>query len=79
MDAILCSAIDNSLGPWAQNCRGGLDFTLFFEETVLSIFPLVTTICLAPLRIAYLSKKSTKVNRSILLPLKLVSFGYQFP
>lgn len=68
-----CPVIDSTLGPWADSCRGGLDFTLLFEETILTILPLAAIICLIPLRIFYLSKKSVKVTKGVLLPAKVVS------
>ena len=70
--SLTCATIDNSFGPYAQGCRGGLDFTLLFEETILSILPLSILILVAPFRIFYLLRKQTKVLRSHLLPLKLV-------
>ena len=69
---ISCSAIDDTWGPHAEACRGGLDFTLLFEETILTILPLAVVLCLIPLRVIYLSRRLTKVNSGILLPAKLV-------
>lgn len=35
-----CNAADNSFGPAVPSeCRGGFDFTLLFEQTILSILP----------------------------------------
>lgn len=35
-----CHAADNSFGPVVPpDCRAGFDFTLFFEQTILSIMP----------------------------------------
>lgn len=35
-----CHAADNSFGPVVPlDCRAGFDFTLFFEQTILSILP----------------------------------------
>jgi hypothetical protein len=70
-----CARIDDSFGPHAKACRGGFDFTLLFEESILSIPPLAMLLVLAPLRILYLSKKQKKVVQSPLLPLKLVRRG----
>lgn len=67
-----CARIDDSFGPWAGDCRGGFDFTLLFEQTILSVPPLVFLLLLAPLRIRYLSRKKIKVVRSQWLTLKLV-------
>lgn len=68
----MCAGVDNTFGPHAANCRGDFDFTLLFEETVLSLLPLTLLLIAAPLRIGYLFKKDWKVVQSPLLPLKLV-------
>ena len=70
-----CAAVDNTFGPHAGACRGGFDFTLLFEETVLSILPLALTLLAIPLRVTYLLRRDVKVKRSPLLPLKLVVYG----
>jgi ATP-binding cassette subfamily C (CFTR/MRP) protein 1 len=67
-----CSKVDSTFGPYAGHCRGGFDFTLLFEETILTILPLVAIIAVAPFRLYYLFKKDTKVGQSIILPTKLV-------
>ena len=67
-----CARIDDSFGPHAKYCRGGFDFTLLFEESILSIAPLALLLIVAPFRIAYLFKRRTKVVRSALLFVKLV-------
>ena len=72
-----CKQIDNAFGPDAGHCRGGLDFTLFFEESILSILPLCVLLCLIPVRILYLIRRSIKVNDSLLAPAKLVSLQQQ--
>ncbi|OCL10209.1 hypothetical protein AOQ84DRAFT_3965, partial [Glonium stellatum] len=73
--SLTCATIDDSFGPYAQECRGGFDFTLLFEETILSILPLSILLLVAPFRISYLLRKRTKVIRSSLLPLKLATFA----
>jgi hypothetical protein len=71
--AMSCTPVDNTFGPWAgEHCRGGFDFTLLFEEAILSLTPLALVLCVAPFRIFYLWRKQTKVSRSLLLPAKLV-------
>ncbi|KAF1951521.1 hypothetical protein CC80DRAFT_553172 [Byssothecium circinans] len=72
-----CMSVDNTFGPYAgEGCRGGFDFTLLFEESVLSIIPIALVILIAPLRIASLWRKRTKVSRSIILPIKLISWSF---
>lgn len=76
MPQLSCTLVDESFGPYAGHCRGGFDFTLLFEESILSILPLVLLLGIIPLRIVYLVRRSVKVERGILLPLKLVSADY---
>ena len=73
MTSSVCSLIDNSWGPYAKDCRGGFDFTLLFEESVLTLLPLCLLLLVAPFRLAYLFNKQVKVARSVLLLVKLVS------
>ncbi|KAI4192890.1 MAG: hypothetical protein LQ346_004105 [Caloplaca aetnensis] len=56
-----CRAIDDTFGPYAGYCRGGFDFTLLFEETLLSILPLCAVLSIAPWRIVYLLPRTVKV------------------
>jgi hypothetical protein len=58
---------------WAGSCRGGFDFTLLFEETILQILPIALILILVPFRIVQLSQKRLKVVDSWLLLTKLVS------
>ena len=60
------SAADNSFGPYAGTCRGGFDFTLLFEESILTIPLLAIFILILPLRILQLYKNDKKVVRSAL-------------
>ena len=53
---------------------GGFDFVLLFEETILSILPLILILSIAPFRIIYLWRKQTKVRISKLLYIKLVCY-----
>jgi len=72
MQSSECTRLDDTFGPHAANCRGGFDFTLQFEETILSLSPLAILLIIAPLRIFYLFKKEKKVIHSPVLSLKLV-------
>lgn len=67
-----CSQIDDTFGPWAGACRGGFDFTLLFEETILSLLPLGLLLLVVPPRISYLIKRNIKVDQSRLPLFKLV-------
>ena len=74
-----CTNVDDTFGPYAGDCRGGFDFTLLFEQTILSIAPLALLLIVAPLRIWYLSRKQTKVVHSKWLPSKLVRVRFSPP
>ncbi|KAJ0414514.1 P-loop containing nucleoside triphosphate hydrolase protein [Aspergillus carlsbadensis] len=64
--------VDQSFGPWANSCRGGFDFTLFFEETILAI-PVLSIFLLAlPLRAWQLGRGGSKVRKSPLRHTKLL-------
>jgi hypothetical protein len=69
-----CFGVDNTVGPWAGNCRGGFDFTLHFEESFMTILPLGVVLLLLPSRVWYLLKRNKKVAIGGILPtLKTVS------
>ncbi|KAH7091601.1 P-loop containing nucleoside triphosphate hydrolase protein [Paraphoma chrysanthemicola] len=68
-----CALVDDTFGPWAgPNCRGGFDFVLLFEETILTILPLIIVLAIAPFRCIFLWRKHTKLRRSKLLFIKLL-------
>lgn len=70
----ICASVqDRTFGPWAQQCRGAFDFTLLFEESVLTLVPLCIMILFAPFRIAYLFRKKRKVEDTPLVHMKIVS------
>lgn len=69
-----CPRVDDTFGPYAGSCRGGFDFTLLFEESLLSILPLCLLLAVVPFRVVYLFRRTIKVNRSLLLPSKLVLY-----
>ncbi|KAJ5946543.1 hypothetical protein N7454_003382 [Penicillium verhagenii] len=72
--AALCRQVDNTMGVWAGSCRGGFDFTLLFEETILQILPIAMILILVPLRMYQLSQERRKVVDSPLLFLKLAAW-----
>ncbi|KAF6819357.1 ABC multidrug transporter [Colletotrichum sojae] len=65
------AGVDDSFGPWAGTlCRGGFDFTLLFEESILAV-PLYCLLLLAlPVRALHLARSEVKVVASIHRPLK---------
>lgn len=69
-----CAGLDDSFGPHAGDCRGGFDFTLLFEETMLTILPLGVLFLVFPPRVWFLWKRAKKVAASGKLPtIKIVS------
>ncbi|GIZ49230.1 hypothetical protein CKM354_001226500 [Cercospora kikuchii] len=65
---------DNVLGPAVtQGCRANFDFTLLFEESILSILPATLLLFLVPLRATTLQRQGVKVLRTTSLLFKQVS------
>jgi ATP-binding cassette subfamily C (CFTR/MRP) protein 1 len=68
-------ADDNSFGPFLElPSRATFDFTILFEETILSIAPSALLLLLIPPRILRLWKTPRKVTGSYLQTTKIVSF-----
>lgn len=56
---------DDSFGPFVTTlCRGGFDFTVLFEASILTIVPAACFLLLAPFRLFHLSKQPPKVLSS---------------
>ncbi|KAI4279834.1 MAG: hypothetical protein L6R38_004935, partial [Xanthoria sp. 2 TBL-2021] len=75
MSSSSCPVIDDTFGPYAGSCRGGFDFTLLFQESILSILPLCILLLVVPFRVLYLVRRTIKVDRRLLLPSKLVLYA----
>lgn len=69
-----CSVADEDLfGPVVNaSCRNGFDFTLLFEELILTLLPISLFLLAASVRICVLRRASEKVNRSWLYATKEV-------
>lgn len=69
-----CSVVvEDTFGPFVNaSCRHGFDFTLLFEELILTLLPLVIILLILPLRAWRLKRASDKVNRSWLCVAKEV-------
>lgn len=63
------SDADNYFGP---QVNGYFDFTVLFEQSILSILPTALIILLAPVRITWLLRNDIRVRAGKLLWLKLV-------
>jgi len=42
-----CTSIDNTVQLYAGHCRGGFDFPLLFEESILVLLPIVLAVLIA--------------------------------
>ena len=71
---VLCSFSDDEVfGPAVRAvCRGGFDFTLLFEESILSIGVSALFLIFVPHRIKALRHTAAKVEKSNLQNIKLV-------
>lgn len=58
---VACAHVDDSFGPHAGSCRGGFDFTLLFEETILTILPVGLLVLALPFRGRFLVRKAKKI------------------
>lgn len=58
--AEVCSS-DNTFGPGVGNCRGGFDFTLLFEDSILGLALQVLLLLLTPLRVNTLRRRRVRV------------------
>jgi hypothetical protein len=59
-----CFVADNAFGPSINSaCRSGFDFTLTFEQSVLSILPSALLLLLTPLRLYVLYGENVKAVR----------------
>ncbi|KAK3680588.1 putative multidrug resistance-associated protein [Podospora appendiculata] len=68
---------DGSFGPGVpriDDCRGGFDFTVTFEESVFSVLPACILLLVLPLRLLSLRGRPCKTRRSWLRELKLAGF-----
>ncbi|ORY18549.1 P-loop containing nucleoside triphosphate hydrolase protein [Clohesyomyces aquaticus] len=69
-------AADSSFGPGIGPCRGGFDFTLLFEDSILSLLPSAAFLLLAPIRLATLRRRRMKVAKNSHLGfMKMVATG----
>jgi ATP-binding cassette, subfamily C (CFTR/MRP), member 1 len=65
-------SLDNNFGPSVNSCRRAFDFTLLFEQSILSILPSSLFILLAVCQAIYTRKNPKVVNGSVFLSVKLV-------
>jgi hypothetical protein len=63
---------DDVFGPVIQGCRSNFDFTLLFEQTILSIGPAALLLLFAPPRVIRLLRSNKKTRPSRLRLYKTV-------
>ncbi|KAI8623501.1 ABC transporter [Xylariaceae sp. FL1651] len=68
----LCPS-DSTFGPAVSNCRGGFDFTIEFEDIVLSLVPSSLFLVLAIVRLRYFYLKKPIFTGSIFGNVKLIT------
>ncbi|KAH8821942.1 ABC transporter-like protein [Xylogone sp. PMI_703] len=69
------SCNDGSFGPTVRNCDRNFDFTLTFEESILSIAPSLIFIFLVPIRISQLKNKPNCVGGEKFFSAKLIAIA----
>jgi ATP-binding cassette subfamily C (CFTR/MRP) protein 1 len=68
-----CIAIDNIVQLHAGECRGGFDFTLLFEESILILLPIALAVLLAAFRLTTLLRSPITTASLWLSVTKIVS------
>lgn len=74
-----CIAIDNTVQLYAGECRGGFDFPLLFEESILILLPIAVAVLLAAARLPSLLPRSTTTASPLLGGIKAVSVLTKIP
>lgn len=71
-----CPVYDDAFGPAInEECRGGFDFTLLFEQSMLGILPAAIFLLAFPARFAYLARQEEKTLLGPTRRKKLVLFA----
>jgi len=64
---------DDVFGPVVSGCRQDFDFTLLFEQSILTLVPAALLLLVAPLRLLQLYKANAKTRPALVGQIKLVS------
>ena len=67
------SSAEDAFGPSVEGCFDDFDFTLLFEESILTIVPLAIFLVILPFRLVYLCKRKKVARGGLLHISKLVS------
>ena len=65
---------DDVFGPVVSGCRQNFDFTLLFEQGILTLVPAALLLLVAPIRLLQLYKASVKTRPASVGQVKLVSY-----
>lgn len=65
---------DSAFGPIVKGCRGDFDFTLKFENIILSMLPSAVFIALSVPRVIFLARRPSIAGGAILQYTKIVGF-----
>jgi ATP-binding cassette subfamily C (CFTR/MRP) protein 1 len=70
-----CSLLgpDDVFGPVVLGCRGDFDFTLLFEQSMLTTVPSTMLLIAVPIKILQLYGASVKIQSTPLSQIKLVN------
>ncbi|KND90065.1 Multidrug resistance-associated protein 1 [Tolypocladium ophioglossoides CBS 100239] len=73
-----CTQADQTFGPGVSKpCRDGLDFTLLFEQALLTLVPATIFLLAFPFRLVYLAKTEVRAQASPIRSAKLaVAFAF---
>lgn len=69
-----CVRIDNTVQLYAHECRGGFDFPLLFEESILILLPVLLTVLIAAVRFFSLLKSPVTTASAWIAAPKAVRF-----
>lgn len=67
---------DDAFGPFIDGCRQNFDFTLLFEQSILTIVPSIVLLILTPLRLLQLYRSNAKTLPNRIYTAKLVRLFY---
>jgi hypothetical protein len=69
-----CTSIDNTVKLYAGHCRGGFDFPLLFEESILILLPIVLAVLIAAVNFTSLLRSPVTTASTWLGAVKTVRF-----
>jgi len=70
---LINASYDNLFGPAIHNCQSDFDFTILFEQSILSIVPSALLLLYLPARVWQLWSKSSKARFNGIVLIKQVN------